>query len=74
MKKKASVEVNEAETFESYNEKLQKKYGDNWPGKGNYRTRVLRLIADAITIQIYEAGAKNYVKRKCINYNYHSNS
>ncbi len=34
LKKKDSVEVNEAETFESYNEKLRKKYGDNWLGKG----------------------------------------
>jgi hypothetical protein len=33
-KKKDSVEVNEAETFDSYNEKLKKKYGENWLGKG----------------------------------------
>ncbi len=34
MKKKVSVEVSECETFESYNEKLKQKYGDNWMGKG----------------------------------------
>ena len=34
MKKKDSIEVNESETFESYNEKLKEKYGDNWTGKG----------------------------------------
>lgn len=34
MKKKVSEEVNESETFESYNEKLRKKYGDNCIGKG----------------------------------------
>jgi hypothetical protein len=34
MKKKSSVEASEYETFESYNEKLTKKYGDNWLGKG----------------------------------------
>jgi hypothetical protein len=34
VKKKDSVEVNEAETFASYNEKLHKKYGDNIMGKG----------------------------------------
>lgn len=33
MKKKNSEEVNESETFDSYNEKLKKKYGDNWLGK-----------------------------------------
>jgi hypothetical protein len=34
VKKKGSIEVNEAETFESYSEKLRKKYGDSWLGKG----------------------------------------
>ncbi len=34
MKKKISIEVSESETFESYSEKLGKKYGDNWLGKG----------------------------------------
>lgn len=34
LRKKESVEVNEAETFQSYNEKLTKKYGDNFLGKG----------------------------------------
>ena len=34
VKKKVSVEVSECETFESYNEKLKQKYGDNWMGKG----------------------------------------
>jgi hypothetical protein len=34
VKKKVSIEVSEAETFESYNEKLRKKYGDNYLGKG----------------------------------------
>ena len=34
MKKRSSVEINESETFKSYNEKLNKKYGDNWLGKG----------------------------------------
>lgn len=34
MKKKGSVEVSEAETFESYSEKMKEKYGDNWLGKG----------------------------------------
>lgn len=34
LRKKDSVDVSEAETFESYNEKLEKKYGDNWLGKG----------------------------------------
>jgi len=33
-KKKNSVEVTEAETFQSYNEKLKAKYGDNFLGKG----------------------------------------
>jgi len=34
VKKKDSIEVNESETFDSYNEKLIKKYGDNCIGKG----------------------------------------
>jgi hypothetical protein len=34
LKQKQSIEVNEAETFESYNEKLRKKYGENCLGKG----------------------------------------
>lgn len=34
MKKKSSIGVSEAETFESYNAKLRCKYGDNWLGKG----------------------------------------
>ncbi|MDR1993482.1 MAG: hypothetical protein LBQ98_08350 [Nitrososphaerota archaeon] len=34
MPKKDSVDVSEAETFESYNEKLQQKYGNNWLGRG----------------------------------------
>jgi hypothetical protein len=34
VKKKSSIEVSESETFESYSEKLGKKYGDNWLGKG----------------------------------------
>jgi hypothetical protein len=34
VKKRDSIEVNESETFWSYNEKLRKKYGDNWLGKG----------------------------------------
>jgi hypothetical protein len=34
VKKKVSVEVSECETFETYNEKLKQKYGDNWMGKG----------------------------------------
>jgi hypothetical protein len=34
VKKKASVDVSESETFESYNKKLKEKYGDNWLGKG----------------------------------------
>jgi hypothetical protein len=34
VKKKDSVEVSESETFESYNEKMKMKYGDNWLGKG----------------------------------------
>ncbi len=33
-KKKESVEVSECETFGSYDEKLNKKYGDNWLSKG----------------------------------------
>ncbi|MDD3792824.1 MAG: hypothetical protein PHY74_06805 [Candidatus Bathyarchaeota archaeon] len=33
-KKKSSIEIGEAETFESYNQKLTDKYGDNWLGKG----------------------------------------
>jgi len=33
-KKKDSIEVTEAETFESYNEKLKAKYGENFLGKG----------------------------------------
>jgi hypothetical protein len=33
-KKRDSVEVTEAETFASYNEKLLQKYGENWLGKG----------------------------------------
>ena len=32
--KKDSIDVSEAETFDSYTEKLRKKYGDNWLGKG----------------------------------------
>jgi len=34
LRKKDSIEVSESETFESYNENLRKKYGDNWLGKG----------------------------------------
>ena len=34
MKKKEHVEVSESETFESYSEKLKKKYGENCIGKG----------------------------------------
>ncbi len=34
LKKKASIEVTEAETFETYSQKLKEKYGDNWLGKG----------------------------------------
>ena len=34
MKKRDSVEVNESETFASYNEKLREKHGDNWLGRG----------------------------------------
>jgi hypothetical protein len=34
VKKKDSIEVSESETFDSYNEKLRKKYGDNCIGKG----------------------------------------
>ena len=34
LKKKDSIEVTESETFKSYNEKLEKKYGANWTGKG----------------------------------------
>lgn len=33
-KKKESIEVNESETFESYNKKLLDKYGDNFLGRG----------------------------------------
>ncbi|MCW4030702.1 MAG: hypothetical protein NWE92_13785 [Candidatus Bathyarchaeota archaeon] len=33
-KKKESIEVNEAETFASYTEKLKAKYGDGWLSKG----------------------------------------
>ncbi|MGD6852160.1 MAG: hypothetical protein ACQCN6_08900 [Candidatus Bathyarchaeia archaeon] len=33
-KKKESVDVSECETFQSYNEKLRAKYGDQWLGKG----------------------------------------
>ncbi len=33
-KKKVSVEVSEAETFQSYDQKLSQKYGENWLGKG----------------------------------------
>jgi len=32
--KKTSIEISEAETFASYNEKLKFKYGDNWLGRG----------------------------------------
>jgi hypothetical protein len=34
LRKKDSVEVSESETFESYDEKLRKKYSENWLGKG----------------------------------------
>ncbi len=34
VKKKDSIEVSESETFDSYNEKLRKKYGNNCIGKG----------------------------------------
>jgi hypothetical protein len=34
VKRKASIEVSESETFESYSEKLRKKYGDRLLGKG----------------------------------------
>jgi hypothetical protein len=40
VKKRDSIEVNESETFGSYNEKLRKKYGDNWLGRQVYRIRV----------------------------------
>lgn len=33
-KVKVSIEVSESETFQSYDEKLLIKYGDNWLGKG----------------------------------------
>jgi hypothetical protein len=33
-KKKESLEVTEAETFKTYSERLQTKYGDGWLGKG----------------------------------------
>ena len=33
-KKRDSVEITEAETFATYNDKLKQKYGDNWLGKG----------------------------------------
>ncbi|MCL2134423.1 MAG: hypothetical protein FWH37_02550 [Candidatus Bathyarchaeota archaeon] len=33
-KKRDSIEITEAETFATYNEKLKQKYGDNWLGKG----------------------------------------
>jgi hypothetical protein len=33
-KTKTSVEVSECETFQTYNEKLRQKYGENWLGKG----------------------------------------
>ncbi len=33
-KKKESIEVNEAETYASYTEKLKAKYGDGWLSKG----------------------------------------
>jgi hypothetical protein len=32
--KKASIEVSECETFDSYSEKLRVKYGEGWLGKG----------------------------------------
>jgi hypothetical protein len=34
VKKKVSEEVSECETFASYDEKLRKKYGEGWMGKG----------------------------------------
>jgi hypothetical protein len=34
LKRKGNIEVSESETFESYDEKLRQKYGDNWLGKG----------------------------------------
>jgi hypothetical protein len=34
VKKKTSIEVSECETFQTYNEKLRQKYGENWLGKG----------------------------------------
>jgi hypothetical protein len=34
VKKKESIEVTESETFKSYNEKLNKRYGEGWMGKG----------------------------------------
>ena len=33
-KKRESIEVTEAETFDSYNRKLKEKYGENFLGKG----------------------------------------
>jgi hypothetical protein len=33
-KTRTSVEVSECETFQTYNEKLRLKYGENWLGKG----------------------------------------
>lgn len=32
--KKASIDVSESETFESYDAKLKHKYGDGWLGRG----------------------------------------
>ena len=34
MRKKDNIEVSESETLDSYNEKLRKKDGNNWLGKG----------------------------------------
>jgi hypothetical protein len=33
-KTKTSIDVSECETFQTYNEKLRQKYGENWLGKG----------------------------------------
>jgi hypothetical protein len=33
LKERNSIEVTESETFRSYDEKLNEKYGDNWLGK-----------------------------------------
>jgi len=33
-KTKTSLEVTECETFQSYNAKLNEKYGEGWMGKG----------------------------------------